>query len=375
MKKLHETVSHKTGKAPNENQSFASWQLWVPNTWMNEDQIIRIGIIGAGGIVKQRHLPGLRALPNLRITAVANSTLESAETFCRDFAKEAQAIARWEDVVDNENVDVVWIGAHPHMHHDATIFGLQCGKHVFTQARMAANLQEAERMWEKAMTFPELVTGICPAPHGMKGGEMVKKLLDEGAIGRPFHALLHSFNAGWLDATQPVHWRQKAEVSGVQILTLGIYTEVLQRWLGHIVEVEARGEVAIPERGDYSVEIPDFVQVMARFRSGLEATMLFSGVAAHAPTDKLWLFGSEGTLSYDFVTEEVSLGKAGGVMDIVPVPYEMQRDWTVERDFIQAVRNPQSPRPKPDFTEGVCYMRVVEAVWEAMETRAAVKCA
>jgi hypothetical protein len=53
----------------------------------------------------------------------------------------------------------------------------------------------------------------------------------------------------------------------------------------------------------------------------------------------------------------------------------MQRDWTVERDFIQAVRDPQAPRPKPDFTEGVCYMRVVDAVWEAMETSAAAKCA
>jgi predicted dehydrogenase len=53
---------------------------------MNEDQIIRIGIVGAGGIVKQRHLPGLRALPKVQITAVANSTLESAEDFCRVFA-------------------------------------------------------------------------------------------------------------------------------------------------------------------------------------------------------------------------------------------------------------------------------------------------
>ena len=161
----------------------------------------------------------------------------------------------------------------------------------------------------------------------------------------------------------------------MQILTLGIYTEVLQRWLGHIVEVEARGRVVIPERLGYNVETPDFVQVMARFRSGLEATMLFSGVAAHAPTDKLWLFGSSGTLSYDFVTEEITLGKPAGSMEIVPVPYELQREWTVERDFIQAVRDPAAPRPRPDFTEGVCYMRVVEAVWEAMENRAAVKCA
>ncbi|MBB5036889.1 Gfo/Idh/MocA family protein [Prosthecobacter dejongeii] len=342
---------------------------------MSSERIIRIGIVGAGGIVKQRHLPGLRALPNVRITAVANSSLASAEAFCQEFAPEAKAHARWEDVVDNEDVDVVWIGAHPVMHHDATDFGLQCGKHVFTQARMAATLQEAEHMWERAQSCPDLVTAICPAPQGMKAGEMVKKLLVEGAIGKPHQALLHSFNGAWLDANQPAHWRQKVDVSGIQILTLGIYTEVLQRWLGHIVEVEARGNVVIPERQGFTVETPDFVHVMAKFRSGLEATMLFSGVAAHAPTDKLWLFGSEGTLSYDFVTDEVCIGKPGGSLEVVPVPYEMQREWTVESDFIQAVMNPAAPRPKPDFTEGVCYMRVVEAVWEAMEKRSAVKCA
>jgi predicted dehydrogenase len=342
---------------------------------MNEDTLIRIGIVGAGGIVKQRHLPGLRALRNIQITAVANSTLASAEAFCAEYAPEARAHARWEDVVDNDNIDIVWVGAHPAMHRDATCFGLDCGKHVFTQARMAATLEQAERMWESSLRFPDLVTGICPAPHGLKGGEMVKKLLAEGAIGTPFHAVLHSFSASWLDATQPAHWRQKVEVSGIQILTLGIYIEVLQRWLGHIVEVETRGNVVIPQRQDYLVETPDFVNVLARFRSGLEATLMFSGVAAHAPSDKLWIYGSAGMLSYDFISDEISLGKPGSTAEIVPVPSEMQRDWTVERDFIQAVRDPQAPRPKPDFTEGVCYMRVVDAVWEAMETSAAAKCA
>ncbi len=341
----------------------------------NSEKVIRIGFVGAGGIVKQRHLPGLRALPNIAITAVANSSLASAEAFCREFAPEAQPIARWEDVVDNENVDVVWVGAHPYLHHDATVFGLQRGKHVFTQARMAASLQEAERMWEKSLTFPELVTGICPAPQGMKNGEKLKQLLAEGAIGKPHQVVLHSMNAAWLDASQPAHWRQQVEVSGIQIMTLGIYVEVLQRWLGHIVEVEARGNVVIPERQGYTVETPDFLHVMAKFRSGVEATLLFSGVAAHAPTDRVWIFGSEGTLSYDFVTEQLFLGKPGGALEEVLVPAELQRGWTVERDFIQAIRDASAPRPKPDFTEGVCYMRVVEAVWEALETKAAVKCA
>lgn len=341
---------------------------------MSDLHPLRIGIVGAGGIVKQRHLPGLRALPGISITAVANSTLASAETFCHDHAPEARPHSRWEDVVDNDDVDIVWIGAHPCLHHDATCFALERGKHVFTQARMAATLAEAERMWEKSRSFPELVTAICPAPHGMRGGLMVKKLLAEGAIGVPLHALLHSFNSAWLPATQPAHWRQRTEISGIQILTLGIYIEVLQHWLGHITEVEARGKVGIPIRDGYEIGTPDFLHVNAEFSGGLEAALLFSGVAAHAPTDKLWIFGSEGTLVYDFATEELALGKTGGTLEPVAVPQEMQRAWAVERDFIEAVRDPSAPRPRPDFTEGLCYMRVVDAVWRGMETGAATRC-
>ncbi len=337
------------------------------------EQPIRIGIIGAGGIVKQRHMPGLRAIPNVEIVQVANRSLASAEAFCRGFAPEAQPVERWEEVASSRDVDVVWIGTHPYMHAEMTCYALQHGKHVFTQARMAASLPEANQMWEASIRYPELVTAICPAPHGMKGGELVKQLLIEGAIGTPHQALLHSFNDAWLDASKPSHWRQQFELSGIQILTLGIYTEVLQRWLGDIAEIEARGNVVIPERAGIEVDIPDFVNVMAKFRNGIEATMLFSGVAAHAPTDKLWIFGSEGTLSYDFCTDDLQLGKRGGKLETIPVPTEMQRSWTVERDFIAAVRDSSALRPRPDFNEGMNYMRVVDSVWQAMESQAAVR--
>lgn len=340
---------------------------------MNEISPIRVGIIGAGGIVKQRHLPGLRALPGVEIVQVANRSLASAEAFCQEFAPGAQAVERWEEVASSRDVDVVWIGTHPYMHAEMTCYALQHGKHAFTQARMAASLPEANQMWEASMRYPELVTAICPAPQGMKGGELVKQLLAEGAIGTPHQAMLHSFNDAWLDPSKPAHWRQQSDLSGIQILTLGIYTEVLQRWLGHIVEVEARGNVVIPERQGVEVDIPDFVNVSAKFRGGLEATLLFSGVAAHAPTDKLWLFGSEGTLSYDFVTDEIQLGKRGGRLESIPIPTGMQRTWTVEQDFIAAVRDPKAPRPKPDFNEGMLYMRVVHAVWQAMDAQAAVR--
>jgi hypothetical protein len=37
------------------------------------------------------------------------------------------------------------------------------------------------------------------------------------------------------------------------------------------------------------------------------------------------------------------------------------------------VRDPSAPRPRPDFNEGLSYMRVVHAVWQAMEGQAAVR--
>jgi predicted dehydrogenase len=338
------------------------------------NQEIRIGIVGAGSIVKSRHLPNLRQLPGIKIQAVANSNLASATAFCQAFAPEASPLARWEDVVDNDEVDVVWIGATPYLHHDATDFALSCGKHVFCQARMAATRAEAERMWEASMRYPELVTAICPPPQGMKNGAYFCHLLAQGQIGTPHQALLHSFTDAWLDPSAPRHWRQDRAVSGIQILTLGIYVEVLQRWLGPIATVQASGNVVIPERAGQPVEIPDFLHVHAQFNSGLQAALSFSGVSACAPTDRLWLFGSEGTLSYDFATDEVWLGQRGGTLQSMPVPSSFQHEWSVEADFIRAVRDPAAPRPKPDFTEGTCYMRVVDAVDRALLSQQLEKC-
>ncbi len=340
--------------------------------WSAENPL-KVGIIGAGGIVKQRHLPALLAMPGVKIVTVANHTEASARRFCEEHVPEARAVDAWEKVASDAEVDVVWVGATPWLHRDATIMALNHGKHVFCQARMARDLAEAGQMWEASLRYPELVTAICPAPHGMTGGEMVKKLLAERAIGTPIHFSLHSFSDSWLDPLKPPHWRQRVDVSGLQVLTLGIYVEVLHRWFGDIVRVQADSGVAIPNRGGYQIEVPDFLNVMCRFRSGLQGVMQFSGVASHGRPDELTVFGTEGTLVYDFARERIMLGKLGGSLEEVPVPEDLRREWTVERDFIRAVMDPEAPRPKPDFVEGMRYMRVVQSVAVAEDSGEAQK--
>jgi predicted dehydrogenase len=46
----------------------------------------------------------------------------------------------------------------------------------------------------------------------------------------------------------------------------------------------------------------------------------------------------------------------------VELTSDLERGWTVEDDFIAAVKSKGKLRPHPDFEDGMRYMRVVQAV-------------
>ncbi len=238
---------------------------------------LRIGIVGAGNIVRTRHLPALQKHPEVEIIAVSNSTYESSEKFCQEYCPSATPMRNWPDLLALPDIDIIWIGTPPVMHSAVTVSALEAGKHVFCQARMSMDLAEAEEMLAASKRYPELVTMLCPPPMGMRADLLVKKLLAEDYIGRPHHVRLQSFTGNYLDPGIPPHWRQKIEISGLNILTLGIYVEVLQRWLGDINAVFARGKVIQPIRLGYEVIIPDLLTILCAFDNGAEG-------AARSPT-------------------------------------------------------------------------------------------
>src|SRR4051794_40266303 len=192
---------------------------------------LRVGIVGAGGIVRTRHLPALKQHPEVEIIAVSNSSYESAEKFCQENLPQATPMRNWADLLAIDDLDIIWIGTPPYMHSAVTVSALEAGKHVFCQARMSMDRAEAEEMLTASKRYPELVTMLCPPPFGLKGDLLIKKLLAENYIGRPHHVRLQSLNSNFLDPEASAHWRQRIEISGLNVLTLGIYIEVLHRWL------------------------------------------------------------------------------------------------------------------------------------------------
>jgi predicted dehydrogenase len=325
---------------------------------------LTVGIIGAGGIVRERHAPALRELPGVEIAAVANGRRETAHAFCEEFAPGAKVLADWRDLIKREDLDIVWIGAAPFLHEPASVAALEANRHVFCQARMATDAGAAERMLAAAQAHPHLVTMLCPPPCGLKIDAFIKKLLADGRVGDLVNVRLRSLSGIFSDPRAPAHWRQQTEISGHNILTLGIHTEVLHRWLGHFHVVSADAKVLVKERDGYRIRTPDALTVHVEFEGGAGGILEFSGVHSGPATETLEIAGTRGSLMIDYLTDTVSFSAPGRAPDPMQIPEDLLRAWSVEVDFIEAVRHPELPRPHPDFQDGLAYMKVVDRVWK-----------
>src|SRR5687768_14870837 len=168
---------------------------------------IGIGFIGAGGIAKQRHLPGLKKVPGVELVAVANRRRETAEEVAREWGIGA-VLDDWRQVLERKDVDAVFIAAPPYLHRDATLAALQAGKHVFCQARMARNYAEAKEMYDAAQAT-RLRTMLCPPPHAMAADYLMKRLIkEENYLGEPLDLFVYQYQNAYADPSAPLHWRQ-----------------------------------------------------------------------------------------------------------------------------------------------------------------------
>lgn len=331
---------------------------------------LRIGFIGAGGIARQRHLPGLRAVEGVELAAVANRSRASGEQVAAEWGF-TTVCDDWRDLIDRDDVDVVFIAAPPYLHCDATIAALDAGKHVFCQARMARTYTEARRMYEHARRS-DLVTMLCPPPHAMKGDYVVKRLIAEGALGTVYQVASRGFSATFADPAAPLHWRQDAFLSGYNTLELGMHIEVLHRWVGYFDSISAHTAYSIPRRArpgsvqQVEVRVADSVGVVGTLKNGALAVLHLSGVARHGGEKRLELYGSRGSIVYSIDTNRIVVGGLEGEPREVPIPPDQERVWSAEADFVAAIRT--GTPVTPDFEEGLRYMEVTEAIYRSART-------
>src|SRR5687767_5728370 len=106
---------------------------------------LRVGLVGAGGNMRLRHIPGLRAVPDIEIVAVCNRRPGSTAAAAKEFGI-PRTFETWQDLVADPDIDAVVIGTWPYLHCPITLAALEAGKHVLTEARMSLNTAEAKQM-------------------------------------------------------------------------------------------------------------------------------------------------------------------------------------------------------------------------------------
>ncbi|HUY92628.1 MAG TPA: Gfo/Idh/MocA family oxidoreductase [Pirellulales bacterium] len=332
------------------------------------NQTIRVGIVGLGGNARLRHVGGLRACENVEIRAVCNRRPESTSAAAREFDI-PKTYEHWQDLVADPELDAVLIGAWPYLHCPVTLAALEAGKHVLTEARMAMNAAEARRMFEASQEHPELVCQIVPSPFGFRAHRVVKRMIDSGFLGQLREVLATAANDNLADAALPLNWRQVRELSGLNMLTLGIVHETLMRWVPQPVRVFAQAQAFVQERFDPAtgmrrrVGTPDSVHVLATLENGAHAIYHASGVTRFGAGTRIELYGSQGTLKYELAPQDRLWAARQGESELreVEVPADEALGWRVEAEFVDAIRG-RGRIEFSDFAAGVRYMEFTEAV-------------
>jgi len=170
-----------------------------------------------------------------------------------------------------------------------------------------------------------------------------------------------------------VTWRERIELSGLNILLVGIFAETMNSWCGEYESLAATTRILIPEKRDaqgaqVEIQIPQIVSIVGCLESGTHAAEYHSGLAAAYERSQIVLLGSHATCTVDLLSQQMWLHKNPGRPDQGELINDAGDEWRVERQFIDAVlaaRRGQKWHVSPDFVEASHYMRKLQAIHDS----------
>ena len=151
-------------------------------------RIVKIGIIGCGGIANGQHMPALSRIPNVKMVAFCDIIPERAEKAKNKYGTpDAKVYVDYKELLKDEEIEVVHVLTPNREHAQITVDALYAGKHVMCEKPMAKTAADARRMYEAAVaTGKKLTIGY---QHRQKAQSIyAKKYIDSGALGEIYYA-------------------------------------------------------------------------------------------------------------------------------------------------------------------------------------------
>ena len=102
--------------------------------------VCNIGILGPGFIATRAILPALQRIPQARVLAVASRDSERSHQVSKQFGIE-RAYNDYQALLDDTDVDAVYIVLPNYLHHPWTLRAAEAGKHVLCEKPLAMNVK------------------------------------------------------------------------------------------------------------------------------------------------------------------------------------------------------------------------------------------
>jgi predicted dehydrogenase len=141
----------------------------------------RWGILGAGRIA-EKFCTALNFVEGASVYAVASRDGENAKAYATKF-KATKFYDKYEDLMQDENVDIIYIATPHAFHFEQTMACVKKAKHVLCEKPMALSYRQTVAMIEAAKENKVfLMEGMWTAC--MPFIEKIKKLIDDDVIGK-----------------------------------------------------------------------------------------------------------------------------------------------------------------------------------------------
>lgn len=261
---------------------------------------VQWGVIGAGGIADRRTIPGMMGAKNMTLIAVMDISKEATDRVAAQYGV-AKKYYTVEDLLNDGDVDAVYIATPAYLHHDQAMAAANAGKHILLEKPLALTSKDGEEIVATCRRRGvKLTEGYMMKFHALhqRAKEIVEKeLLGNLVMGRA------QLSCWYPDI--PGAWRQDPALGGGgALIDMATHCyDLLRLYMGKITEV-----FAFTNTQTFRYPVEDSSTTLLRFESGAHGVVdCFFNVPDAAGQDRLELYGNKGS-----VLAEGTIGQTGG---------------------------------------------------------------
>ncbi|MBE6591050.1 MAG: Gfo/Idh/MocA family oxidoreductase [Ruminococcaceae bacterium] len=152
------------------------------------NDVVRVGIIGCGGIANGKHMPSLKKLKDVEMVAFCDIVEEKAVKAKAEYGTEdARVYTDYKKLLEDKTIDVVHVCTPNRSHSFITVDALDAGKHVMCEKPMAINSAEAQKMIDARDRSGKLLT-IGYQTRFRSDAQYLKTEAELGTFGEIYYA-------------------------------------------------------------------------------------------------------------------------------------------------------------------------------------------